>query len=209
MEADHRRRLLPSCHDSLKYKAGILSYIRSLHFQVVVIQSLIRVVDIMRFQNSIYSFRYRDFLFDVFDITTLSNHKIVFGASFIESAGNLRFPAESAPKLRFSLDSPTPNRFPGSKSSDCFCFFSISDVVCCSKKFVGGLGVQPWAYSCHWACSTLVCGIPPLRHSWRKGVVGYPYCGIAAIRASALRNFPMLCEAFAKCGVPPLLPLAF
>lgn len=143
MEAGHRRRLLPSCHDSLKYKAGILSYIRSLHFQVVVIQSLIRVVDIMRFQNSLYSFRYRDFLFDVFDITTLSNHKIVFGASFIESAGNLRFPAESAPKLRFSLDSPTPNRFPGSKSSDCFCLFSISDVVCCSKKFVGGLGVQP------------------------------------------------------------------
>ena len=128
---------------ALKYEAGVGSCAYTFLAEVFVIESLVRVFDVVRFEYCLDAFRYGDRLVDVLYDTALSDLEVEFGARLVESAGNLRFPAESAPKLRFSLDSPTPNRFPGSKSSDCFCFFSISDVVCCSKKFVGGLGVKP------------------------------------------------------------------
>ena len=54
---------------------------------------------------------------------------------------------------------------------------------------------QPW------------CVALTLRHWCRRVVLGYHYCGIVAIRASAFRDFAMLCEALQR-RLTPLLPLA-
>ena len=57
---------------------------------------------------------------------------------------------------------------------------------------VRGLGVSQSLFS-QWACSTLVCG-GCLRFFSPRQVLGYLYCGIFAICASAFREFSTLCE---------------
>ena len=57
---------------------------------------------------------------------------------------------------------------------------------------VRGLGVSLSLFS-QWACSTLVCG-GCLRDFSPRQVLGYLYCGIFAICASAIREFSTLCE---------------
>jgi hypothetical protein len=55
-----------------------------------------------------------------------------------------------------------------------------------------GLGVSLSLFS-QWASSTLVCG-GCLRDFSPRQVLGYLYCGIFAICASAIREFSTLCE---------------
>ena len=64
---------------------------------------------------------------------------------------------------------------------------------------VRGLGVSLSLFS-QWACSTLVCG-GCLRDFSPRQVLGYLYCGIFAIRASAFRDISTLYEGCWKSSV--------
>ena len=62
--------------------------------------------------------------------------------------------------------------------------------VLSDKRLVRGLGVSLSLFS-QWACSTLVCG-GCLRDFSPRQVLGFLYCGIFAIGASAFREFSTL-----------------
>ena len=179
------------------------------HLQLLVIQPLVWIVDIVRFKNSLYSFWYRDFRVDVSDDTALSNLKIEFGARLIEGAGNLHFPRRVCTYSQVLVGQSYAEPFSRSQVKRLLLFFLHIRCYLLFKKVRWGSWGETLSLLLPLSLLNPGCGVLLLRRSWRKRVVGYPYCDIAAIRASALRNFPMLCEAFAKCGVPPLLPSAF
>ena len=70
--------------------------------------------------------------------------------------------------------------------------FSCALRTSSKNVLVRGLGVSLSLFS-QWACSTLVCG-GCLRDFSPRQVLGYLYCGIFAICASAFRDFSTLCE---------------
>ena len=70
--------------------------------------------------------------------------------------------------------------------------FSCALRTSSKNVLVRGLGVSLSLFS-QWACSTLVCG-GCLRDFSPRQVLGYLYCGIFAIGASAFREFSTLCE---------------
>ena len=73
-----------------------------------------------------------------------------------------------------------------------FVIFLVRLVFRRINVLVRDLGVSLSLFS-QWACSTLVCG-GCLRDFSPRQVLGYLYCGIFAICASAFREFSTLCE---------------